>query len=97
MIHFNVHVHPGSRTSSVGGSHDGSLNIHVRARAVEGAATKETLAVLAHAFHVRVGAVQLVRGATSRRKTVTIEGDERELLSQLGRLLSLNHEDPAKD
>jgi uncharacterized protein (TIGR00251 family) len=97
VIRFNVHVHPGSRTSSVGGSHDGSLNIHVRARAVEGAATKETLAVLAQAFHVRVGAVQLVRGATSRRKTVTIEGDERELESQLGRLLGLNHEDPAKD
>ena len=92
-----MHVHPGSRTSSVGGSHDGALNIHVRARAVEGAATEETLAVLAQAFHVRTGAVQLVRGATSRRKTVTIEGNERELESQLERLLSLHHEDPAKD
>ena len=97
MIRFNVHVHPGSRTSSVGGSHAGALNIHVRARAVEGAATEETLAVLARAFHVRAGAVQLVRGATSRRKSVTIEGDNHELESQLDRLLNLNHEDPAKD
>ncbi len=97
MIRFNVHVHPGSRTSSVGGSHDGARNIHVRARAVGGAATEETLAVLAQAFHVRAGAVRLARGATSRRKTVTIEGDDHELESQLERLLSPNHEVPAKD
>lgn len=96
MIHVNVHVHPGSRTSSAGGSHDGALNVHVRARAVDGAATEETLAVLAMAFHVRVNAVQLVRGARSRRKTVTIEGDEDILTSHLQRLLSLGRVAPEK-
>lgn len=97
MIRVSVHVHPGSRTSSVGGSHDGALNVHVRARAVDGAATEETLAVLARAFKVRASAVRLARGATSRRKSVTIEGDDHELQSQLERLLSLGHEGPDID
>jgi uncharacterized protein (TIGR00251 family) len=87
VIRFDVHVHPGSRRSSAGGSHDGALNIHVRARAVEGAATNEVLAVLASAFDVRASAVLCVRGAKSRRKSITIEGDGDELTARLQVLL----------
>ena len=87
VIRFDVHVHPGSRRSSASGSHDGALNIHVRARAVDGAATNEVLAVLARAFGVRPSAVHCVRGATSHRKSITIEGDGDELTARLQRLL----------
>jgi uncharacterized protein YggU (UPF0235/DUF167 family) len=87
VIRFNVHVHPGSRTSVAGGTHDGALRVHVRARAVDGPATSEVLDVLAQAFGVRASAVNCVRGATSHTKTVTIDGDDGALTAQLEILL----------
>jgi hypothetical protein len=88
MIRFAVRVHPGSSTSSVGGSHDGALQVRVRARAIDDAATKEVCAVLADVFGVRPGAVQCVRGARSRSKLIAIEGNDDLLAVQLSTLLS---------
>jgi len=79
MIRVEVHVHPGSTRPGVGGEHDGALVVRVRARAVDGAATSEVLTSIAEAFHVRSAGVSLVRGATSRRKVIAIEGDTSEL------------------
>ena len=87
MIHFTVHVHPGSSVAHVGGSHDGALVVRVRARAVEGAATKEVLAALADAFGVRSDAVRCVRGLHSRTKVIALEGTG-DLQTQLQELLA---------
>ena len=88
MIRFPVRIHPGSPTSSVGGSFDGALQVRVRARAIDNAATKEACAVLADAFGVRPGAVRCVRGARSRTKLIAIEGSDELLAVQLSSLLS---------
>lgn len=88
MIRFDVHVHPGSRANSVGGAHDGALRVHVKARAVDDAATKEVLLVLARAFKVRPSAVSCNRGAKSRQKSITVEGNDAELTELLGALLA---------
>ena len=69
-----------------GGNHDGALVVRVRARAVDQAATAAALEVVAHAFGVRSSAVRLVRGATSRVKVVSIEGDAEELAGRLDAL-----------
>ncbi len=82
-----VHVHPGSKVPSVGGSYGGALNVHVRARAVDGAATNEVVKVVAAAFDVRTSQVALVRGATSRDKTLSIDGDDAALAARLEQLL----------
>ena len=87
VIRFTVRVHPGSRTNSVGGSYEGTLQVRVRARAIDGAATNEVCALLADAFGVRPGAVQCVRGARSRTKLIAIEGDDDVLARQLRTLL----------
>jgi uncharacterized protein YggU (UPF0235/DUF167 family) len=88
VIRFNVHVHPGSRGTSVGGAHDGALKVHVMARAVNNAATRETLLVLAEAFGVRPSAVTCTRGAKSREKFVSIDGEEGALRQRLAQLLA---------
>jgi hypothetical protein len=75
-MRLTVHVHPGSSTTSGGGAYDGALVVHVRARAVDGAANKAVLEALAQAFDVRSAAVQLVRGSSSRTKVVDIDGDD---------------------
>lgn len=88
MIRFSVRVHPGASASSVGGAYGGALQVRVRARAIDGAATTEVCAVLADAFAVRPGAVQCERGARSRTKLITIEGDDAVLATQLRTLLA---------
>ena len=84
---LEVHVHPGSRRASIGGNYDGALVVRVRARAIDGAATNEVLDIVADAFHVRSAAVHLVRGATSRRKVLRIDGEDAELERKLFLLL----------
>jgi uncharacterized protein YggU (UPF0235/DUF167 family) len=88
MIRFTVRVHPGSNSSSVGGSYDGALQVRVRARAVDGAATNEVCDVIANAFSVRPGAVRCVRGAHTRTKLISVDGDDEVLSRQLIALLS---------
>jgi uncharacterized protein YggU (UPF0235/DUF167 family) len=88
VIRFEVHVHPGSNVSSVGGSYDGALQVRVRARAIDGAATREVCSALADAFGVRTRAVHCERGAHSRTKLITIEGSDDVLEDTLTSLLS---------
>jgi hypothetical protein len=88
MIRFSVRVHPGSSASSVGGTYDGALQVRVRARTIDNAATNEVCAVLAVAFGVRPGAVQCERGAHSRTKLIAIEGNDDVLAGLLNTLLS---------
>ncbi|GEM_PF-6261767 len=82
-----VTVRPGSRVEHVGGARDGALVVRVRARAIDQAASRAAVAALVEAFGVRASAVRLERGATSRRKVVTIEGDANELARRCDRLL----------
>ncbi len=86
-MRLSVHVHPGSRSALVGGSHDGALVVRVRARAVDGAATDEVLTEVAAAFDVRPGAVHLLRGATSRHKVLIVDGEDITLSDRLSLLL----------
>jgi uncharacterized protein (TIGR00251 family) len=89
VIRFSVRVHPGSATSRVGGDYNGALQVRVQSQAVDGAATKEVCAVLAHVFGVRPSAVQCVKGARSRTKLIAIDGNDEVLAAQLASLLSL--------
>ena len=56
----------------MGGRHADALVVRVRERAVEGKATTAALAALADALAVRADDVELVSGARSRTKIVTV-------------------------
>jgi uncharacterized protein YggU (UPF0235/DUF167 family) len=87
-----LRVRPGASRDKVGGRYDGvggpALVVAVKARAVEGQATKAVLESVATAFGVRRPAVTLVRGATSRDKLVDVAGNESELSRRLAELLT---------
>ncbi|WP_239334235.1 DUF167 domain-containing protein [Frankia sp. CiP3] len=95
-MRLTARVRPGSARTSVGGFHhgatdgrpgDGALVVRVTAPAVDGRATAAALAALAIAFGVRRGEVVLVKGMTSRMKTVDISGrPEPELRDRLAEL-----------
>ena len=83
-----VHVHPGSKTARVGGTHGTSLVVRVRSRAVDGAATDEVLKVTAESFGVPTSAVSLIRGMRSREKLLVVEGPDSQLAVRLSELLA---------
>jgi len=88
-VRLTVHVHPGSRRGEVGGDYDGALVVRVRARAVDGAASDETLRVVADAFGVSPSLVDLVHGRRSRTKILELHGDESTLRARLAELRSV--------
>lgn len=72
---LDVHVRPGARRAEVGGTHDGVLTVKVTAPPVDGAANDAVCRAIAEAFGVRPSAVSIVRGTSSRRKRLAIDGD----------------------
>ncbi len=87
-VEFEVHVRPGARKDAVDGTHDGVLAVRVSAPPAEGRANEAVRRLLAAELGVRRGAVELVGGATSRRKRIRVAGDPDELRARLDRLLS---------
>jgi uncharacterized protein YggU (UPF0235/DUF167 family) len=73
---LTVRVRPGASRTKVGGRYgdgaDAKLVVAVSARAVDGAATEAVLGAVAQALGVRPWQVTLVRGRTSRDKTLDI-------------------------
>jgi len=81
-----VRVVPGARRTAVGGRRGDALVVRVAAPAVEGKATEAALRAVADAFGVRRRDVALLAGATSRDKTLRIDGDQQALAATLATL-----------
>ncbi len=76
-VALSLHVQPGAKRTEVAGTHgDGTqtrLKIRLAAPPADGKANAELLRFVADAFGVPLRAVTLVRGETSRQKTVRID------------------------
>lgn len=86
---LSVHVQPGARTTSVVGRHGDALKIRVAAPAMGGRANEAVLSLVAKEFDLAEGDVELVAGASSRRKQLrlgdlTLVGAGREVDRLLG-------------
>jgi hypothetical protein len=73
-VRFKVRVQPRSSREEVAGVHGDALKVRVHAAPVEGAANAAVIEVIAAALGVPRRSVQVVSGATSRSKTVEVEG-----------------------
>lgn len=89
-LQLRLKVQPRARRESLGGtapSMDGPrLKVAVNVAPEDGKATKAVLALIARALHVPSSAVTLLHGATSREKTVLVEGDPASLMERLAAL-----------
>jgi len=76
-----LHVQPGASRTEIAGTHgaagDARLKLRLAAPPVDGKANAELLRFLAQAFGVPLRQVVLVRGATSRQKSVRIDSPAR--------------------
>lgn len=86
-VRLFVHVQPGARREGAVGMHGGALKIAVRARAKEGEANEALVRWLARALGVARRDVELVRGATGRRKEILVHGDAAALEARLRALV----------
>jgi uncharacterized protein YggU (UPF0235/DUF167 family) len=88
---LTVRVRPGASRTRVGGRYgegaNATLVVAVSARAVDGAATDAVLGAVADALGVRPWQVTLVRGRTSRDKTLEIADPPDDLDARVAALL----------
>ena len=80
---FAVRVVPRASRSEFAGEHDGALRVRIAAPAVEGAANRELLRLLAKSFQLPQRAVEIVSGNNSKNKVVRIHGADAAKLEQL--------------
>jgi uncharacterized protein (TIGR00251 family) len=73
-VRLTVHVQPRASRSEIVGLHGAALKVRLQAPPVDGAANAALVALLADRLGVPRRAVRIVAGATSRSKTVEIEG-----------------------
>lgn len=71
---LELHVQPGAKTTSTMGEHGGRLKLKIAAAPVDNKANAHLLAWLAAQLGVPKSSVRLVRGETSRQKTVAVSG-----------------------
>ncbi len=73
-LKLTVYVVPKASKSQLVGLYGGALKIRLAAAPVDGAANKELVAFIAKLLKVSKSAVSIVRGHTSKRKIVKIDG-----------------------
>ena len=73
-VRVDVHVQPRASRSEIVGLHGAALKVRVQAPPVEGAANEALASLLADRLGVPRRAVRVVAGATSRAKTVEVDG-----------------------
>ncbi|HJP15067.1 MAG: DUF167 domain-containing protein [Nitrospinota bacterium] len=87
-LSFEVAVQPRSSKAAVEGARGGALSVRLTSPPVDGAANKQCVEVLAKAFRIPKSTVEIVSGASSRRKRIRIDcADPSALESQLVSLI----------
>ncbi|MCA9057162.1 MAG: YggU family protein [Planctomycetaceae bacterium] len=69
---LHLHVQPKARREEIVGVHDGRLKVAVLAPPDKGKANDAVLQLVANALQIPVSSVELVRGATNRRKDIRL-------------------------
>ena len=82
-VTFDVLVQPRASRAKIGPVHDGRLKIAVTSPPVDGEANAAVIELVAKTLGVAKGAVTVVAGASSRRKTIQVAGVARTAIEEL--------------
>ena len=74
---LELHVQPGAARTEVAGPHGECLKLRVAARAVDGAANARLVEFLAERLGAARRDVEILTGASARRKRVAVRGARR--------------------
>ena len=84
---IEIRVQPRASRNTISGVRAGVLRIRVTAPPVDGHANAAAIALLAQALDVPKSAIRLVKGASSRDKTLAVESMSQEEVNQCLNLL----------
>ncbi len=84
---IEIRVQPRASRNAISGMRAGVLRIRVTAPPVDGQANAAAIALLAQALDLPKSAIRLVRGASSREKTLAVESMSQEEVNQRLNLL----------
>jgi uncharacterized protein (TIGR00251 family) len=79
----DVLVQPRASRAKIGPRHDGRIKIAVTAPPVDGEANAAVIELVAKALGISRGSVEVIAGATSRRKTLRVTGATASQLEEL--------------
>lgn len=79
-LQLSVYVQPGAKTTSCAGIHGDALKIRLHAPPVDGKANQALITWLAKTLGCPQSNIALIRGQTSRRKTLSITTDQADIL-----------------
>ena len=82
-ISIDVLVQPRASRAKIGPRHDGRIKIAVTAPPVDGEANAAVIELLAKSLGIAKSAIEVVAGASSRRKTLRIAGVTAEQIEAL--------------
>ena len=82
LVYLHVKVQPRASRNEIGEPLGNELKVKVAAPPVDSAANEALVKFLAEVLDCPRGSVQLVRGATSRHKVLSIQGLSAELAAQ---------------
>ena len=71
---IDVLIQPRSSRDEIVGMHEGRLRIKISAPPVDGKANERLTEVLAKAFHIPKSSIEIIRGRSSKLKTVRLGG-----------------------
>lgn len=91
LLHVTLHVQPGAKATACAGIHGDSLKIRLAAPPVDGKANQALIAWLAQTLGCAQNHIELIRGQTNRRKTLSIDTGARtdEIAAMLQRLAAI--------
>ena len=84
---IEIRVQPRASRNAISGMRAGILRMRVTAPPVDGQANAAAIALLAQALDLPKSAIRLVRGASSREKTLAVESMSQEEVNQRLNLL----------
>lgn len=80
-VQLALHVQPRASRTELAGRHGDAVKLRIAAPPVDGAANEAVIAYLADLLDVPRRDITIAAGATSRRKTVLIQGADRDRVS----------------
>lgn len=82
-VELFLYVQPGAKGNAIMGLHAGKLKIRVSSPSQEGKANEALIHYLSSLCHIPKSSVHLIKGKTSRIKTVLLQCDPGQVLSVL--------------
>lgn len=87
---LNLRISPNASKNEIIKSDDGSIKVKITAQPVDGKANKALIEFFSKTFKIPKTSIDIVRGETSKDKTVLFKTDDVDKINRIKEIFSLN-------